>query len=289
VQIGYAAVTFTASGGKSPYAFSLSSGALPGGLTLSSAGAISGTPTAAGTFTFGVQVGDALGGKASTTGSINVANYLSGNGTCIKGCSVENLCIALCGTYAKPVGGVGPFNATLTSGAIPSGTAFGWPALTSQFNGVGSYSFVVTVTDSLGATTSVSANFNVFAHIAWRAKTAACGPGYGCTVTIGYGGGTPGGTPTLSFGKIVCDAPPAGPCSGRAPEPPANTLPKAPCFTYRVDPASSTATMTFGMPGTCGDWVGSFVAKITDQNLCSSGVYCSASITVTVDSEAKYG
>src|SRR5437773_935300 len=51
----------SASGGAAPYRFSLGFGALPPGLTLSQAGLISGTPTAAGSFTFGVLAQDATG------------------------------------------------------------------------------------------------------------------------------------------------------------------------------------------------------------------------------------
>ncbi len=50
--------TLSASGGISPYTWSLGSGALPAGLTLSSAGVISGTPTAQGSFSFTVAVKD---------------------------------------------------------------------------------------------------------------------------------------------------------------------------------------------------------------------------------------
>jgi len=49
----------TASGQSAPYVFSLDSGAMPGGVTLSASGLISGTPAAAGTFTFTVRVEDA--------------------------------------------------------------------------------------------------------------------------------------------------------------------------------------------------------------------------------------
>src|SRR5271166_2541592 len=50
----------TVTGGAAPYTFSIGSGTLPAGLTLNtSTGAITGTPTASGTFT--VQVTDALG------------------------------------------------------------------------------------------------------------------------------------------------------------------------------------------------------------------------------------
>src|SRR6266581_4490042 len=78
VRIVYSDVVLNASGGKPPYAWSVNSGALPGGLTLSTAGTLSGTPTAAGGFSFSVQVSDAAGGAVGAAGSINVANYLSG-------------------------------------------------------------------------------------------------------------------------------------------------------------------------------------------------------------------
>ncbi|GAA4503224.1 hypothetical protein GCM10023172_27720 [Hymenobacter ginsengisoli] len=51
--------TFSASGGSGPYAYAITAGALPAGLTLSSGGVLSGTPTASGTFTFTVTATDA--------------------------------------------------------------------------------------------------------------------------------------------------------------------------------------------------------------------------------------
>ena len=50
--------TLVATGGVSPYTFAVTTGSLPAGLTLSSTGVISGTPTAAGSFTFTVTVTD---------------------------------------------------------------------------------------------------------------------------------------------------------------------------------------------------------------------------------------
>src|SRR5262249_11051471 len=50
--------TLGATGGTVPYTWSLASGTLPAGLTLSAAGVISGTPTAAVTATFTAQVTD---------------------------------------------------------------------------------------------------------------------------------------------------------------------------------------------------------------------------------------
>jgi len=58
--------TVAASGGKTPYSWSLTTGTLPTGLTLNtSTGAITGMPTVAGTSSFTVQVLDASGFKAT--------------------------------------------------------------------------------------------------------------------------------------------------------------------------------------------------------------------------------
>lgn len=51
--------SLAASGGVGPYVWSLMSGALPGGLSLSSTGAITGTPSQSGSFPFTAQVMDA--------------------------------------------------------------------------------------------------------------------------------------------------------------------------------------------------------------------------------------
>jgi hypothetical protein len=59
INVPYAGVQFAASGGTSPYTFTLASGAvLPPGLMFSAGGDLSGTPTTQGTYTFGVTVTD---------------------------------------------------------------------------------------------------------------------------------------------------------------------------------------------------------------------------------------
>jgi hypothetical protein len=72
VGLNYGTVTATASGGVKPYKWSISSGALPGGLALSSGGATSGKPTSAGNFSFVIRVDDSAGDAAGVTRSIFV-------------------------------------------------------------------------------------------------------------------------------------------------------------------------------------------------------------------------
>jgi hypothetical protein len=64
--------TLSASGGQTPYTWTLSSGSLPPGLTLSPAGVISGTPTTTGTYAFGVGVSDSSSPPQSTTGTESI-------------------------------------------------------------------------------------------------------------------------------------------------------------------------------------------------------------------------
>ena len=65
--------TLTASGGTNPYMWSLASGTLPGGLSLSVGGSFSGTPTNNGTFNFTVQVADSSTPVATTNKAFSIS------------------------------------------------------------------------------------------------------------------------------------------------------------------------------------------------------------------------
>lgn len=64
--------TLTAGGGNGPYMWSITSGALPPGLSMDVNGNITGTPTTAGTYNFTVQVVDQLGGSASVNVGVSL-------------------------------------------------------------------------------------------------------------------------------------------------------------------------------------------------------------------------
>jgi predicted secreted protein len=73
VGVAYTSQQLTATGGTNSYTWSVASGTLPAGLTLSSSGAITGTPTASGDSAFVVSATDANGQSIPGNLSITVA------------------------------------------------------------------------------------------------------------------------------------------------------------------------------------------------------------------------
>ncbi len=69
--------SLSAAGGIPPYSWSLVSGALPSGLSPSTSGQISGTPTSAGTLSFTMKVVDAASSSATQTFSLTVGSSQS--------------------------------------------------------------------------------------------------------------------------------------------------------------------------------------------------------------------
>jgi hypothetical protein len=94
VGVTYGTVTVVAAGGVKPYKWSISGGALPPGVALSSSGKATGKPTTVGTFSFVVRVDDSAGGAAGAPSSILVFRQLVlAGGTCYgnynTGCTVS--------------------------------------------------------------------------------------------------------------------------------------------------------------------------------------------------------
>lgn len=83
IQNGKLGVPYTwtlgVTGGTYPYTWAITAGSLPPGLTLSSAGVISGTPTTAGAWWFTATVTDSDGLTASTTCAIGICAPSGGN------------------------------------------------------------------------------------------------------------------------------------------------------------------------------------------------------------------
>lgn len=73
----YKAQTIKASGGKSPYTYSISAGNLPPGMSFSSGGVLSGNPVTTGSYAFTVTAKDNGKGKDAVTGSQNYTLNIS--------------------------------------------------------------------------------------------------------------------------------------------------------------------------------------------------------------------
>jgi hypothetical protein len=144
----------TAEGVVAPYTFAVTSGALPGGLGLSSAGEISGTPTATGTFPFTVTATNAIGCTSSQAYSLTVTctetillSPDTGNPTPLT---------ATAGTpYSQTIsatGGTAPYTYAVTAGSLTgSGLTLSSAGVLSGASPVqGTYTFTVTATDSVG-------------------------------------------------------------------------------------------------------------------------------------------
>ena len=70
----YSGATFEVSGGAAPYTYAISSGSLPAGLTNTTGGVLSGTPSEGGTFTFTVTATDANGCLGSSQFSLSITD-----------------------------------------------------------------------------------------------------------------------------------------------------------------------------------------------------------------------
>jgi hypothetical protein len=169
--IAYPGTVLTASSGSAPYTWSVTSGALPTGLTLDAAtGAISGTPTTAGVVTLTVKVKDSSPTAQTATQLLSIAIDPAPAPIVIP----PPLAIA---TITLPNGvpgmpylstaltasnGTAPYQWSVTSGALPAGLTLdpGTGAISGMPTTAGTQSFTVTATDTSTpqqtATTSLS-------------------------------------------------------------------------------------------------------------------------------------
>jgi len=142
--------TLAATGGKTPYTWSLTTGTLPAGLTLSTAGAISGTPTTAATSSFTVQVKDANNVTGTKALSI-VVGAAAPAPLAISTTSLGNGVVSQTfNTTIKVTGGKASYTFVVSTGSLPAGLTLA--ASTGVISGTpstaGSSTFTVKVTDS---------------------------------------------------------------------------------------------------------------------------------------------
>ena len=155
--------TLAATGGTTPYTWSVSTGALPGGLSLSaSTGAITGTPSAAGTFTFTAKVTDATTPTPGTATKVLTITVASSTLTITSGSTLPPATKSQAySTTLAASGGTTPYTWS-KSGTLPTGLTLGSTGkITGTPSATGTKTFTVTVTDKDGLTASKSVSITV--------------------------------------------------------------------------------------------------------------------------------
>lgn len=227
--------SLVATGGVTPYKmFAVSSGSLPAGLNLNATtGAITGTPTAAGSSTFSATVTDSNGTTSASTASAancGVTINAAPTASCVSINAIQGVAITSAtligsggagGTYTFSATGL-PTGLSMSSGGTISGT----PSVS------GTFSYTVTIKDSKGNTGTITCSITVYAPITSSCPsitatqglainsvtlTASGGSGSGYTFTstnlpaglsissTGTISGTPTGSGTFSYTVTIKD------------------------------------------------------------------------------------
>ncbi|HKV60722.1 MAG TPA: immunoglobulin domain-containing protein, partial [Candidatus Acidoferrum sp.] len=168
---GVYSATLAATGGSTPYSWSLAGSSLPNGLSLSTAGVISGTPSSAGSFSFTVQVKDTSSATASRNFSINVASptpsvaitsptngstvsgTISVSGTASDSVAISSVQVSVDGGSYSLASGTNNWSFSLNTSSLSNG-AHSLSAKTTDAAGISATSSTVSMTVNNGSTAS---------------------------------------------------------------------------------------------------------------------------------------
>ena len=251
--------TVTAVGGQSPYTWSIDNGALPGGLRIAAdSGVVSGTPAAAGTFSFSIRTVDSAATTVSRPCSIEVTPELTISTSALTpGETGAPYTASLAAT-----GGSSPYTWNISAGALSPGLTLN--SATGQISGTpispGTFRFTARVTDAVGAQREKQLEINVasgFAISACPNPAAIVGDAYSSSMTLS------GGEAPLQW-EVASGALPGG----LTLNPQAGTITGSPSavstseFVIRVSDVRSRSTMR-----SCAIAVGPPVLRITGSEL----------------------
>jgi hypothetical protein len=194
--------TLTATGGTAPYSWTIASGTLPAGLTLSASGVISGTPpTVGGPTSVTFKVTDANSLTATQSLSITIITPLSITTNSLPSWTVS---VAYSQTLAV-TGGTAPYTWTITSGTLPSGLSLSSSGVISGTPTTAGDPTSVTfqVTDSVSKTVTKSMSITINASPSIGTVSLPNGTvGVSYSQTLSVTGGTSPYTWSIATGSL---------------------------------------------------------------------------------------
>ena len=248
--------TFAATGGTTPYTWSVSSGSIPGLALNASSGVLSGTPTTAGSYAFTMQVRDVAGLTATRPFNLRVTS-----GPLRFSMSTQLPDVTLNTPVSVPIqvsGGVPPY--TWSGNGLPDGLTLdsGTGILSGTAAAAGDFAFTVRVGDS-----TYTSIIDLF-HITVRLPIAPIATVSGLPAVV-----SPASQIPL---KVSIDAPYAAPISGQA------------LLTFAPDAGPGDATIQFASGGRTANFtipVGS-TGAVFDTPLALQTGTVAGSITVSL-------
>jgi len=158
----YTAQTITAGGGSTPYTFAITSGSLPSGMSLSSSGTLSGTPSVSGSFPITVQATDAHAFTGSRSYTLTVNALTAPGAPTAVSATAGNAQASV--TFIAPASNGGAtitgYTATSSPGGI-TGTCASSPCVVTGLTNGTAYTFTVTATNSVGTGPASTASNSV--------------------------------------------------------------------------------------------------------------------------------
>ncbi|MDD3416667.1 MAG: putative Ig domain-containing protein, partial [Lachnospiraceae bacterium] len=141
--------TFTSTGGTGAKTYAITGGSLPGGMTLSTAGVLSGTPNVIGTYIFTIRVTDSASPAKTDSHTYTIVIKLQPLEISTKNPAKGTVDAVYNGHTFTSTGGTGAKTYAITGGSLPGGMTLSTAGVLSGTpNAIGTYIFKVTVTDS---------------------------------------------------------------------------------------------------------------------------------------------